>query len=54
VDVVGHEAIGVDNYLVELAILGEPFQIGLIILIAQEGLLPPIPTYDDVIEQSGK
>jgi hypothetical protein len=49
-DVIGHQAVGVENVAVFLAIAHQPLDVGLIVAIRSEGLLSLVASHDDVIE----
>ena len=51
VDVVRHEAVGVEGHSVSRAIRGEPVEIGLVVAVPQEHRLPAVAAGDDVIEK---
>jgi hypothetical protein len=51
VDVIGHQAIGVDPHLELGAVFLQPLEVGSVILIVSKGLAPLVTPDDDVIEQ---
>jgi hypothetical protein len=49
-DVIGHQAVGVQNVAVFLAIARQPLDISLIVTLRSEGLLSLVASNNDVIE----
>jgi hypothetical protein len=52
-DMVGHQAIGVDFINVASTVAGEPFEISPVVGIIKEGLLSLVTADDDVVQESG-
>ena len=52
-DMVGHQAVGVQCHVMLLAILREAIEVGLIVGGIAERLLPLVATGDDVVEEAG-
>ena len=49
-DMVGHQAVGVQHIVVFLAVPRQPFNIGLLITFRSEGLLALVASHNHVIE----
>ena len=52
-DVIRHQAVGIDRDAVSLAVLGQFFQIDLVVSVFGKSLLSLVPPDDDVVENSG-
>jgi hypothetical protein len=50
-DVIGHQTVGVQHIVVFFAIPRQPFQLGLIITVGGENLLPLVASHNHVIEK---
>ena len=53
-DVIGHQAVGVDAHLALRTVLLQPIQVRLVIHIASKRLAPLVAADNDVVEQSGR
>ena len=49
-DMVGHQAVGVQHIVIFLTVPCQPFNIGLIITFRSEGLLPLVASHNHVIQ----
>lgn len=52
-DMVGHQTIRMHCHSIRLAVFGQSLQVGLIVSVCDESLLPLISPNDHVIEQAG-
>ena len=52
-DVIGHQAVGIDRDAVSLAVLGQFFQIDLVVSVFGKSLLSLVSPDDDVVEIPG-
>jgi hypothetical protein len=50
---VGHQAIGPDADLVLAAPLAEQIEVGAVVIVAEERLLPPVASLRDVVRAVG-
>ena len=50
-DVVGHQAVGVEGHRVSRPIQGEPVEVSLVVAVAEEYRFSAIATGDDVVEE---
>jgi hypothetical protein len=50
-DVVGHQAVGVEGHRVSCPIQGQPVEVGLIVAVAEEYCFSAIAPGDDVVEE---
>ena len=51
-DVVGHQAIGVEGVIVAAPVAREPIEIGLVVGVVEKGLSSLVAPNDHVVEQS--
>lgn len=52
-NVVGHQTVSVQGHAVSLSVFRKPFQVGLVIPLGEESLLPLISANNHMIEETG-